>query len=64
MHAHTHMHAHNTEVKIFIVFSEGAKEHGIAGFFTGAGKGVAGLFLRPIGGTFDLLNVTFDNVKK
>ena len=46
------------------MFTKGAKEHGVTGFFTGAGKGVAGLFLRPIGGTFDLLNVTFDNVKK
>jgi len=42
----------------------GAKRGGVAGFFTGAGRGVAGLVLRPIGGTFDLLNVTFDNVKK
>ncbi|XP_065918579.1 intermembrane lipid transfer protein VPS13C-like isoform X2 [Dysidea avara] len=43
---------------------EGAKRGGVTGFFTGAGRGVAGLVLRPIGGTFDLLNVTFDNVKR
>lgn len=46
------------------MFIKGVKKHGISGFFTGAGKGLAGLVLRPIGGTFDLLNVTFDSVKK
>lgn len=46
------------------MFIKGAKKHGVAGFLTGTGKGLAGLVLRPIGGTFDLLNVTFDSVKK
>ena len=66
-HAHTHARAHtqmHTQLHRYCVLTEGAKEGGIAGFLTGTGKGVAGLFLRPIGGTFDLINVTFDHVKK
>jgi hypothetical protein len=40
----------------------GIKRNGAAGFFSGAGKAILGLPLKPIGGVFDLFSKTFEGL--
>jgi vacuolar protein sorting-associated protein 13A/C len=39
------------------------KKSGIGGFFKGVGKGFAGLIVKPVSGTFDLISKTSEGVK-
>lgn len=40
----------------------GVQRHGAVGFFSGVGKSVLGLPLKPIGGVFDLFSKTFEGL--
>ena len=42
----------------------GAKKEGMWGFFKGAGKGMAGLLTRPVGGILDFTSATLKTVQK
>lgn len=42
----------------------GAKEEGVLGFAKGAGKGVIGLFTRPVSGVADFASGTLETVRR
>ena len=42
----------------------GAREGGLLGLVKGAGKGVIGLVVRPVGGIFDLTSATLNTIQK
>ncbi|XP_035665485.1 vacuolar protein sorting-associated protein 13A-like isoform X5 [Branchiostoma floridae] len=43
---------------------KGAQQEGVEGFFKGIGKGLLGLFSRPVAGVFDMVSMSFDAVRR
>jgi vacuolar protein sorting-associated protein 13A/C len=42
---------------------KGTKKEGVLGFFKGVGKGMAGLVMKPLSGTMDLVSNTSEGIK-
>ena len=43
---------------------KGAQSEGVVGFLKGAGRGVFGIALRPLGGALDLTTIAVDKLRK
>lgn len=43
---------------------EGARQEGVKGFFKGAGKGLIGVVVRPVGGVADFASSSFEGIRR
>ena len=43
---------------------DGGRSDGVGGVFKGVGRGVLGIVMKPISGTFDMLSLTFNGISR
>ena len=51
-------------LRVFLKCIAGAQEAGVEGFFKGVGRGILGLITKPALGVLDVINFTFDSLRR